>query len=154
MLELYFLSLQRNLTQKAMKKLLGLGLALLCLTACSNDDEKTPTVNLNQLAKRWFYVSTKVGNQKTPYDGNLPCGKDYLEFQANNVVREGDYYDCQQDPAITTGSYTVEEDTDKLTTTIDGETIVYTITKLNSKEFQAETTFNNLKITYIFTSTP
>lgn len=138
-----------------MKKLLGLGaVLLLCLTACSDDDSPKTSVSFDQLLKRWFYVSTKVGNQTTNYEGNLPCGRDYLEFQAANVLREGDYFDCQQDPAITLGTYSVNADDKEVTTVLDGETVTYTIKKLNSKELEAETTFNNLKLTYIFTSTP
>lgn len=137
-----------------MKKLLGLALALVCLTGCSDDDtSKTPSVSLDQLTKRWFYAATRIGSASEPHE-NLPCGKDYLEFQTNNAVKEGDYFDCQQDPAISTGTYTVVEDTKVLTTIIDGETEVYTITKLNSKELEAETTVNNVKVTFVFTSTP
>jgi hypothetical protein len=137
-----------------MKKVLGLGLALLCLTACSDDDTpKKPSVSLDQLTKRWFYAATKIGNASEPHE-NLPCGKDYIEFQTGNAVKEGDYFDCQQDPAIANGTYTVTEDTNVLTTVIDGETEVYKITKLNSKELEAEATINNVKLTFIFTSVP
>jgi hypothetical protein len=136
-----------------MKKVLGLGLALLCLTACSDDDKPKEKVSFDQLTKRWFYTATKIGSTSEPYD-NLECGKDYIEFQANNAVKEGDWFDCQQDPAVTTGTYTVNEDTKALTTVIDGETETYTVTKLNSKELEAQTTVNNVKVTFIFTSTP
>lgn len=138
-----------------MKKLFAIGmLALLSLAGCSDDDNNTPSVNFDQIAKRWFYVSTKIGNQTSPYEGNLPCGKDYLEFQVSGLVREVDYFDCQQDPAITNGTYAILESSNQLTTVIDGETVTYTVTKLNSRELEAEATFNNIKITSIFTSVP
>jgi hypothetical protein len=138
-----------------MKKLLSLlALVVLCFTGCSDDDTpKTPSVNTDQLVKRWFYSKTKIGNQTQDYE-NLPCGKDFLEFQAGNAVKRSIYTDCQLDPTVTTGTYSLVEETKKLTTVVNGETVVYTILKLNSKEFEAEATLNNTKITYIFTSVP
>ena len=135
-----------------MKKLLGLGLALLCLTACSDDDSAKPAVDTAKLTQKWYYVSTKIGGQTIPYDGNEACGKDYMEFLTANVVKDVDVYDCQQDPDVTTGSYTVADKT--LTTVLDGETIVYTMKKLDAKNLQLATTFNGATITYVFTSTP
>jgi hypothetical protein len=135
-----------------MKKLLALGFALFCLSACSGDDSSEPSVNLDQLAKRWYYVSSKIGGQTIPYAGNLSCGKDYMEFLTSNTVKDVDYYDCQEDPDVATGTYTAVETT--LTTNINGESITYTIKKLNSKALETETTFNGTTIRYIFTSTP
>lgn len=139
-----------------MKKLLGLGVVLLlCLTACSDDDgPKTPSVSFDQLIKKWYYVSTKVGNQTTQYDGHTACAKDYLEFKTGNVLNNVDFETCQDEPIISVGTYTVNADDNEVTTVLEGETINYTIKKLNSKELEAETTFNNLKITYIFASVP
>jgi len=137
-----------------MKKLLGLALALLCFTACSNDDNtKTPSVNFNQINKRWYYVATWVGGKKTDHP-NEACGKDYLEFLDGGVAKDVDIYNCQEDPNIKTGTYTIDAQTNKLTTILNGETIIYTVNKLNSKELETETTFNGLKIGYVFTSTP
>jgi len=152
-----FYHCRENLTQRVMKKLMGLALALLCLTACSSDDNKTktPSVSYDQLAKRWYYVATKVGDQVSLYDGNMPCGKDYLEFQQSNALKEADYFDCQKDPEITIGTYNVVQSTNTLTTTFAGENpTVYTVVKLNSKELEADTTINNVKIRFIFTSVP
>lgn len=140
-----------------MKKLLGLAIILFCLTACSSDDDKskTPTVNTEQLLKRWFYSATKTGTQKPQPYTHQACGKDFLEFQANNVARKSIYSaDCQQDPTVTLGSYTLVQENNQFTTIIGTETISYTITKLNSKELELEATFNNVKLTYIFTSVP
>ena len=149
-----FLSCVENQHKKVMKKLLGLALVLLCFTACSDDDTpKTPSVNTDQLVKRWFYSATRIGNASEPYQ-NLPCGKDYIEFQAGNAVKTNDWFDCQQDPTIANGTYTLNEETKVLTTVIDGNTEIYTITKLNSKELEAETSVANAKVTFIFTSTP
>ena len=141
-----------------MKKLFGLGVVLLLsLSACSGDDgpkDRTPAVSFDQLPKKWYYVSTKVGNQTTPYDGHTACAKDYIEFKAGTTVNNVDYTTCQDEPEIATGTYSVNTDSQRVTTVIDGETINYTIVKLNSRDLEAETTFNNLKITYIFASVP
>ena len=135
-----------------MKKLLGLGLALLCLASCSDDDSDT-SVKLDNLQKRWYNVSIQYGTSKAvAYDGNLACGKDYLEFSANNVVKEVDVYDCQEDPEVTSGTYTAVDKT--LTTALGGTTLTYTIVKLDSKTLSISTMFNGATIQYNFTSTP
>ncbi len=134
-----------------MKKFLSLASAIICLSACSNDDD-TPAVSLDNLQKRWYNVSTIIGGQTIPYDGNEPCGKDYLEFQAAGVLKEVDVYDCQQDPDVTTGTYTTADKT--LTTVLDGETIAYTIKTLNASKMELVTTFNGTQITYVYTTTP
>ena len=133
-----------------MKKLLSLGFALALLTSCSDDDSSS--LDLTNLQKRWYNVSSIVNGKTIAYDGNEACGKDYLEFLANNTVREVDVYDCQEDPDVTTGTYSATEKT--LTTTIDGETIVYTIKKLNAKDLQIQYVFSNLTVTDVYTSTP
>jgi hypothetical protein len=134
-----------------MKKLMSLAFALVCLASCSSDDD-APSVNLDNLQKRWYNVSTIVGGQTVPYDGNESCGKDYLEFQASGLLREVDVYDCQEDPDTTIGTYTAVEST--LTTILDGETITYTISELNASGLRLKTTFNGTEIIYVFTSTP
>jgi len=134
-----------------MKKLLGLGVVLFCLASCS-DNDAAPAVNLDNLQKRWYNVSTIVSGKTVAYDGNLACGKDYLEFSAGNVAKDVDVYDCQKDPAVTTGTYTAADKS--LTTLLGGETVVYTIEKLNTKTLQIATTFNGGKIAYVYTSTP
>jgi hypothetical protein len=135
-----------------MKKLLSLGFALFCLASCS-DDDSTPAVSLNNLQKRWYNVSTQYnGGTPAPYQGNLACGKDYLEFAANNVARQVDVTDCQTDPTTTTGTYTASDKT--LTTALGGTTVTYDIVKLDSKVLRISTTFNGATIQYNYTSTP
>lgn len=134
-----------------MKKLLALSLLLVGLASCSDDDNKS-AVNLDNLQKRWYNVSTIVNGTKIPYDGNLSCGKDYLEFQASGVLKEVDVYSCQEDADVTTGTYTAAQET--LVTILDGETVTYTIKKLSSASLQIATTFNGTEITYVYTTTP
>lgn len=133
-----------------MKKLIGLGIALLCLTSCSNDDD-SPDINLDQIAKRWYNVSYVVAGKTVPYDGHENCGKDYLEMTAEGVAKEVDIFDCQQEPSTANGTYTTADKT--LTITLNGIPKVYTIKKLNSKSLEIEAS-GNPKITYIYTSTP
>lgn len=134
-----------------MKKLIGLGLALFCLTACSSDDDSGPSINLNQLTKRWYNVSYVVEGKTVPYK-HQNCGKDYLEFSGTNVVKQLKYNDCQSDPTISTGTYTAVEKS--LTTIINGATNVYSIKKLNSKSLEIEKASEDPIVTYIYTSTP
>lgn len=134
-----------------MKKIIGFGLALLCLTACSNDDD-SPDISLDQIAKRWYNVSYVVAGKTVPYDGHENCGKDYLEMLTGGGAKEVDIFDCQQEPKTANGTYTASDKT--LTITLDGVMKVYTIKKLNSKSLEIELTSINPKITYIYTSTP
>jgi len=135
-----------------MKKVLTLAIAALFLASCSSDDNDEPKINLDHLQKRWYPESTRFNNgEPQPYEGHEACGKDYTEFQANNVLKEVDVVDCQTDPTVTNGTYTVQDET--LTTNL-GTTIVYTIKKLTANELQLETTFNGNTITDIYTSNP
>lgn len=136
-----------------MKKILGVVLALLCLTACSSDDAPKSSVSLDQLAKRWYYKATKIGNSSSDYV-HKTCGKDYIELQLPNVAKELHWIDCQQDPETVTGTYTVNAESNQFTTVFDTETVTYTIKKLNSKELEAETSIANAKVTFVFTSVP
>ncbi|MEL1244854.1 hypothetical protein AAEO56_11320 [Flavobacterium sp. DGU11] len=137
-----------------MKKLFGLAIAMLCLAGCSNDDNgpSEPAVNLDHLKQRWFYVSYKLGGQTVDYTGNMPCGKDYIQFLDGNGFRDVDYYDCQEDPAVDNGTYSATTET--LTTTVDGTTDTYTLKKLNATSLETEATLNGATITYVYTSTP
>jgi hypothetical protein len=135
-----------------MKKIFGFAFLALCLASCSDDDKSDPAVNLDHLQKRWYPVSYKLGNQTTNYEGHMPCGKDYIEFQAGNVARDVDYFDCQQDPSTEVGTYTATEE--NLSYTIDGVTESFTLKKLSSNRLETQATLNGATITYIYTSTP
>ncbi|WP_294822957.1 membrane lipoprotein lipid attachment site-containing protein [uncultured Flavobacterium sp.] len=135
-----------------MKRIFGFAVAALLLAGCSDDDKSDPAVNLDHLQKRWYPVSYKLGNQTTTYPGHMPCGKDYIEFQAGNNVKDVDYYDCQEDADIMLGTYTATDET--LSYTIEGVTESFTLKKLNSKRLETQATLNGATITYIYTSTP
>lgn len=133
-----------------MKKLLMMAMALGCLSACS-DDDSGPAVDLDNLTQRWYYKSYRLGDQVVPYDEHMPCGKDYIEFLEGTTARDVDYFDCQQDPEISTGTYSATEET--LTVNIDTQE-TYTIKKLTSSSLQIQGTLNGATITYNYTSTP
>ena len=135
-----------------MKKIFMLAVALCGLTACSSDDDKAaPAVDLDNLTQRWYYKSYKVGGETVNYEGHESCGKDYIEFLDGGVAKDVDYFDCQQDPAVDTGTYTATEET--LTINID-EVEVYELKKLSASTLQIEGTLNGATITYNYTSTP
>ncbi len=144
-----------------MKKLLGLSLAIFCFVSCSSDDDKAapePSVNLTQLAKRWYNVSYIVGGQTIVYDGNPTgtCGRDFSEFVAGGTLRRSDITDCQTDPAVTTGTYTANETAGitTLTTAIGGTTSNYTVVKLNATELQLQRVNSNPVTIEVYTSNP
>lgn len=69
-----------------------------CLTSCSNDDDKNDdnTGNTTEmLVKKWYYESTIYNGVTEPYDDHEECGRDYLEFLENGVLREVDVWDCE-----------------------------------------------------------
>lgn len=138
-----------------MKKLLKLSFALLSMafiaTSCGSDDD-APAVSLENLQKRWYPVSTKYPGSNVPYDGHQSCGKDYTEFQANSAMRKVDVTDCQTDPTILTGTYTVTDNT--LTTAVGGATSVYTLKTLNANNMELAVTLNGAEIVYVYTSNP
>src|SRR5688500_4151933 len=135
-----------------MKKLFMLAVVLCSLAACSSDDDNAaPAVDLDNLTQRWYYKSYKLGNETVNYEGHMPCGKDYIEFQEGNVARDVDYFDCQQDPEVSTGTYSATEE--NLVINIDG-TESYTLKKLSASTLQIEATLNGATITYNYTSTP
>ena len=141
-----------------MKKLFGLGLALLCLTACSSDDDNASAINLDNLTKKWYNISYTVAGQTVPYDGNpaAACGKDFTQFEANGVLRKSDITDCQNDAVVTTGTYAYanEDGTTTLSTAIGGTTTAYKVIKLNADELQLERVNSNPLTIEVYKSTP
>jgi len=99
------------------KLLLLLSFVAVSLTSCSNDDDSSSTVAVNEanLMKKWYYVSYEVAGQTIPYD-NLECGRDYMQFKADDVVE--DYYVNSCDP--------LDADTDLGTWSLSGNTITLT----------------------------
>ena len=120
-----------------MKKFLGLALVAVAFASCSDDDG--PSVDMNQLVKKW-YVSTYTIEGVAMPDDNEPCGKDNIEFFANGTLTTVDVYDCNGNTPVSdneSGTYTV--DGQKVTLNIDGDSTTATVTEL---------TGSTLKVTY------
>ena len=120
-----------------MKKLLGLGFAMLVLASCSGDDDSSSTggVNMDHLVKKWYPVSTTINGHTIPYDDHEECGNDYIEFTEGGVFKEVDIWDCEawED----TGTYVVDGNT--ITTTVDGDVEVAKVKSLSATKLVVET---------------
>ena len=95
-----------------MKRIFGLAIAGLMLASCSNDDDNNK-VNMKQLERKWYHVSTTVLGVTEPYDDHEPCGRDYIEFKSGTITSV-DVYDCDGATPLTesfTSTYTVSGNT-------------------------------------------
>ena len=126
-----------------MKKLfLLLSFVAVSLTSCSNDDDSSSSVAVNEanLMKKWYYVSYEVAGQTIPYD-NFACAKDYTEFKANGVLEEYTVYSCDPIDADTdTGTWSLSGNT--ISGTIFGETVTGTVSSLTATTLQITDTFD------------
>jgi hypothetical protein len=127
-----------------MKKILGLGLLALAFASCSDDDG--PSVNLNELTKKWYFHSYVVDGEEFPYeeDEELTCAESYLEFKTDNTTVSYEVYGCDGDTPVAwtdNGTYSVEGN--QLTANLYGDgNETATITELTS---------STLKISYEYT---
>ena len=124
------------------KLLLLLSFVAVSLTSCSNDDDSSSTVAVNEanLMKKWYYVSYEVAGQTIPYD-NLECGRDYMQFKADDVVE--DYYVNSCDPLdadTDLGTWSLSGNT--ISGTIFGETVTGTVSSLTATTLQITDTFD------------
>lgn len=114
-----------------MKKILAFGAFALLLTACSDDDG--PSINYNNLYKKWYNVGFKVNGNTIPYDDHEVCGKDYIEF-SESTVSFVDVYGC--DGGVQAGSDVLPYTRNGRNITADGETVK--IKKLTSTALEIE----------------
>ena len=124
------------------KLLLLLSFVAVSLTSCSNDDDSSSTVAVNEtnLMKKWYYVSYEVAGQTIPYD-NLECGRDYIQFKANDVVE--DYYVNSCDPLdadTDLGTWSLSGTT--ISATFFGSTVTGTVSSLTATTLQITDTFD------------
>jgi hypothetical protein len=124
------------------KLLLLLSFVAVSLTSCSNDDDSSSSVAVNEanLMKKWYYVSYEVAGQTIPYD-NLECGRDYIQFKANNVVE--DYYVNSCDPLdadTDLGTWSLSGTT--VSATFFGTTVTGTVSSLTATTLQITDTFD------------
>ncbi|MBA4153513.1 lipocalin family protein [Flavobacterium sp.] len=124
------------------KLLLLLSFVAVSLTSCSNDDDSSSSVAVNEtnLMKKWYYVSYEVAGQTIPYD-NLECGRDYIQFKANDVVE--DYYVNSCDPLdadTDLGTWSLSGNT--VSATFFGTTVTGTVSSLTATTLQITDTFD------------
>ena len=124
------------------KLLLLLSFVAVSLTSCSNDDDSSSSVAVNEanLMKKWYYVSYEVAGQTIPYD-NLECGRDYIQFKANDVVE--DYYVNSCDPLdadTDLGTWSLSGTT--VSATFFGTTVTGTVSSLTATTLQITDTFD------------
>ena len=124
------------------KLLLLLSFVAVSLTSCSNDDDSSSTVAVNEtnLMKKWYYVSYEVAGQTIPYD-NLECGRDYMQFKADDVVE--DYYVNSCDPLdadTDLGTWSLSGTT--VSATFFGSTVTGTVSSLTATTLQITDTFD------------
>ena len=125
-----------------MKKLfLLLSFVAVSLTSCSDDDSSSSVaVNEANLMKKWYYVSYEVAGQTIPYD-NLECGRDYMQFKADDVVE--DYYVNSCDPLdadTDLGTWSLSGTT--VSATFFGTTVTGTVSSLTATTLQITDTFD------------
>lgn len=122
-----------------MKKFLALGcLTALLFASCSDDDSSS--VDMSKLVGKWYNASITANGQTIPYDDNEVCGKDYIEFTSDKVVKQVDVYDCDGNtPVSDSYSGTYSTDGNKITITIFEQSATATVTRLDG---------NTLSVTY------
>lgn len=114
-----------------MKKFFTLGLSLLLLASCSNDDDNS--IDAAKLTnKKWYFGTTKVLGQTIPYDDHEACGKDYIEFLSSGTLRQVDVFNCEEDEY--TVPYTLKGN--KVTVSDLGQKVTVTISKLTSSTLE------------------
>ena len=123
------------------KLLLLLSFVAVSLTSCSDDDSSSSVaVNEANLMKKWYYVSYEVAGQTIPYD-NLACGRDYIQFKANDVAEE--YYVNSCDPLdadTDLGTWSLSGNT--ISVTFFGSTLTGTVSSLTATTLQITDTFD------------
>lgn len=122
-----------------MKRIGVFALVVFFLAACSKDDPEGFEINISQLTKKWYYQSTIFNTDIYPYDDHEPCGKDYIEFLSDGVVRQIDVWECQED-IIFRGQWFVEGN--KITISNNGEFTTATIIKLTDSQLDLQMSYD------------
>ncbi|TVZ25919.1 lipocalin-like protein [Gillisia sp. Hel_I_86] len=70
--------------------------SFILFTSCKKDDEPTITTTSSEILGRWYPVEAVVEGVVFPYDDHEDCGKDYLEFTVEEIIREVDILNCEE----------------------------------------------------------
>lgn len=77
--------------------------AVLFLVSCGSDDNGG--IDTSKLLGKWYYHSFVVEGMTYPYNDHEDCGKDYLDFLENGIVKNVDIWECEED--VETAHYSV-----------------------------------------------
>lgn len=103
--------------------------------SCSSDDGATTS---GEFTGKWYYKEYKVAGATIPYDDHEPCGKDYVQFNADGTGLNVDVWSCAEDVALFT--YTRSGNT--ITVTSDGVSDTAQITELSSTTLKVKVTYD------------
>lgn len=141
---------------KKLSMLLSFALVLgLSMTSCSSDDNGV-SVSEEKLAGKWNFSTTKysgggVSTEEEDYFGNQSgCSADYLQFNADGTLTEGDYFSgC--DLGTSTGSWSL--DGSEVSVTMDGSTTVYKVSSISGTKLKVVETYTESGFTFKETTT-
>ena len=111
---------------------------VLFLFSCSSDDNGG-SIDTQKLLGKWYFHSQTVGGTSFPYNDHEDCGKDYLEFLENGIVKNVDIWECEED--IEVADYFVSGN--KINITFETgteyeESVEWTVKTLNNTTFVVE----------------
>lgn len=92
---------------------------------------------MSLLQGKWYFVSTSINGETELYDDHEPCGKDYLEFLPNNVIKQVDVWDCDgNNPVSSEYEATYTTSGNKITLGVEGQSNTVTVQKLTNSELE------------------
>ena len=91
---------------------------------------------MSLLQGKWYFVATSANGETEEYE-HMPCGKDYMEFLPDGLLKQKSIWDCDGETPVafdfeaeyTTGSNTI-------TITVQGQTQTVNVKKLTSSELE------------------
>lgn len=115
-------------------KTFGMLLTAITVISCSSSDDPTTS---GELVGKWYYKEYRAGGETYPYEDHEPCGKDYVQFNADGTGVNVDVWDCELDAA----PFSYTRSGNSISITSDGETDTVQIVELSSTTLQV--TYND-----------
>jgi hypothetical protein len=135
-----------------MKKLIGLGLAVVLFASCSADNEKAKS----KLFNRWYNVSTVENGVTTPYE-HKSCAKDYIEFNSSEVFRSYTVLACNGTEVgqVKREAGTFTKQNNVVTISVEGQPDrMITVKTATATNLTTSVMDGNHEVLYNYTSTP